>query len=355
MKCAVIGAGNGGQSMAGHLALMGMDVRIYDIDEEKINQIKNKGGIELTGKINGFGKISTITIIMEEAVSGANLIMVVTDSTAHRNVAESIATHLSEGQIIILNPGNFGSMEFARIFNEKGVKKDVIIGETESLVYSCRSLNPGIAEIRNIKKELNFSTYPAKRNLEVKVILQKLFPQFRAGENVIQIGLSNINAFHPTLTMFNAARIEYMKGDVKFYVEGATPSVVKVAEKVDQERMAIGQAFGIRVPTSLDLLRKFYHAQGETLYEAIKSVENYKISKAFPSLNARYILEDIPMLLVPISQLGRLVKTETLAVDTLINMGSLLLERDLTIGARDLKSLGLEGKKVAEIKNDLNG
>jgi len=355
MKCAVIGAGNGGQSMAGHLALMGIDVRIYDIDEEKINQIKNKGGIELTGKISGFGKLSTVTTVMEEAISGANLIMVVTDSTAHRAVAESIATHLSEGQIIILNPGNFGSMEFARIFNEKGVKKDVIIGETESLVYACRSPHPGIAEIRNIKRELNLSTYPAKRTIEVIGILQKLFPQFRAGENVIQVGLSNINAYHPTFTMFNAARIEYVKGDVKFYVEGATPSVVKVAEKVDQERIAIGRVFGVRVPTSLDLLKKFYHAQGETLYEAIKSVENYKISKAFSSLNARYILEDIPMLLVPISQLGRLVSVETLAIDTLISMGTLLLERDLRVGARDLKSLGLEGKTIVEIKRELKG
>ncbi len=350
MKYAVIGAGNGGQSMAGHLAIMGFDVALHDIDAEKINRIREKGGIEVTDRVNGFGKPSTITTDIEEAISGANLIMVVTDSTAHKAVAKNIAHYLVDGQIIVLNPGNFGSLEFARIFREKNVRKDVIIAETESLVYSCRSPRPGTVEIRNTKRELNFSAYPAKRNHEVLGPLQRAFPQFRAGQNVMQIGLSNVNAYHPTFTMFNAARIEYMKGDVKFYVEGAAPSVVKVAERVDQERIQIGRVFGVEVPTSLDLLRKFYGAKGDSLYEAIKTVKNYMRSKAFPSFRSRYILEDIPMQLVPISQLGQLVRADTFAIDTLIDMGSLLLGEDLRQSARDLKSLGLEGKSVDEIK-----
>jgi opine dehydrogenase len=73
-------------------------------------------------------------------------------------------------------------------------------------------------------------------------------------------------------------------------------------------------------------------------------------SKAFPNFRSRYIYEDIPMHLVPISQLGKLVGVETFAIDTLINMGSLLLGEDLGQNSRDLKSLGLEGKSVDEIK-----
>ena len=36
MNIAVIGAGNGGQTMAGHLAIMGYEVSLYDIDVPKI-------------------------------------------------------------------------------------------------------------------------------------------------------------------------------------------------------------------------------------------------------------------------------------------------------------------------------
>jgi len=46
IKYAVIGAGNGGQSMAGHLALMGYEVSLYDIDSKKINKRKRGCGIK---------------------------------------------------------------------------------------------------------------------------------------------------------------------------------------------------------------------------------------------------------------------------------------------------------------------
>jgi opine dehydrogenase len=350
LRYAVIGAGNGGQAMAGHLAIMGFDVALYDIDRDKIDRIREKGGVEVQDYINGFGRVSIITTDVEEAISGANLIMVVTDSTAHKAVAESMAPYLTEGQIIILNPGNFGSLEFDWIFKEKNIRKNVIIAETESLVYSCRSPQPGTVEIRNIKRQLNCSAFPARRNGEVIGALQRLFPQFRVGQNVMQIGLSNINAYHPTFTLFNAARIEYMKGDVKFYVEGATPSVVKIAERVDRERIQIGRVFGIEVPTSLDLLRKFYDTKGDTLYDVIQSVPNYKRSKAFPSLKSRYIYEDIPMHLVMISELGRLAEVDTFAIATLIDTASLLVGENLRENARTLKSVGLAGKSVDEIR-----
>ena len=54
MKIAVIGAGNGGQAISGYLALKGYEVSLYDIDEEKVNSIKNIGGVTLEGQLEGF-------------------------------------------------------------------------------------------------------------------------------------------------------------------------------------------------------------------------------------------------------------------------------------------------------------
>ena len=42
MKIAVIGAGNGGQAIAGYLATQGYEVALYDIVEEKINELRKK-------------------------------------------------------------------------------------------------------------------------------------------------------------------------------------------------------------------------------------------------------------------------------------------------------------------------
>ena len=48
---AVIGGGNGGQSAAGHLGVMGYKVRLYDIVDETIDAINSRRGIEVDGEV----------------------------------------------------------------------------------------------------------------------------------------------------------------------------------------------------------------------------------------------------------------------------------------------------------------
>ena len=39
---AIIGGGNGGQSMAGHLALLGQKVRLYDVMQKTVDELNNE-------------------------------------------------------------------------------------------------------------------------------------------------------------------------------------------------------------------------------------------------------------------------------------------------------------------------
>ncbi len=55
LRWAVIGGGNGGQSLSGHLALMGFSVMLYDIVQATIRAVQEKGGIALDGVVQGFG------------------------------------------------------------------------------------------------------------------------------------------------------------------------------------------------------------------------------------------------------------------------------------------------------------
>ena len=57
MKVAVIGAGNGGQAIAGYLATQGYEVALYDIVKEKMDELRQLGGIQLEGRLSGFGKL----------------------------------------------------------------------------------------------------------------------------------------------------------------------------------------------------------------------------------------------------------------------------------------------------------
>jgi opine dehydrogenase len=113
----VIGAGNGGKAMAGHLALMGFPVTLYNRSPHRIAAIKARGGIDLESSeagASGFGKLVCVTSDMAEALRLADIIMVVVPSSAHAEIAAAAAPHLRDGQITVLHPGRLSSMPAAR-------------------------------------------------------------------------------------------------------------------------------------------------------------------------------------------------------------------------------------------------
>ena len=112
----VIGAGNGGKAMAAHLALMGLDVTLYNRTYEHIELIAERRGIDLTDSESGphgFGKLKLVTSDIQAATKGAEVIMVVVPSSAHAEIARLVAKHLEDGQFVILHPGRtLGAIEF---------------------------------------------------------------------------------------------------------------------------------------------------------------------------------------------------------------------------------------------------
>ncbi len=115
MKFCVIGAGFGGRAFAAYLSSKGHHVSLYNRSYTRISSIKQKGGIEAKGALDGFFHLELVTQNLKLAVKNADVIMVVTPASAHKELAEKIAPVLSNNQIIVLNPGRtFGSVEFKR-------------------------------------------------------------------------------------------------------------------------------------------------------------------------------------------------------------------------------------------------
>ena len=116
MKVSIIGAGNGGQAMAGHFSLLGHEVCLFDRNQNKVDALNKHGYIELTGEIKGLSKLCLITSDISQAIRFSNVIMVTVTADAHKDVAEMIAPYVMDDQIFILNPGRtLGSLEFSRI------------------------------------------------------------------------------------------------------------------------------------------------------------------------------------------------------------------------------------------------
>ncbi|MFN8135551.1 MAG: NAD(P)-binding domain-containing protein [Bacteroidales bacterium] len=152
---AVLGAGHGGMAMAGHLAMMGFEVNLFNRGEERLWEVKSSGGIELTGEVAGFGPVKMATTSMEEAISTANLIMVVVPALAHRWIAVQAAPFLRDGQIVVLHPGRtLGALEFRRVLASLKVTADVIISEAQTFIYASRAIGPSQVKIFSIKHSI---------------------------------------------------------------------------------------------------------------------------------------------------------------------------------------------------------
>ncbi len=159
---AVLGAGCGGQAIAGYLALRGHDVSLYNRSHSRIAAFQDRGCIEVRDKINGFGALSYIGTDLAEAMADRDVIMVVTTATGHRPLAQKMAPHLRDGQIILLNPGRtFGALEVSHTIRQAGCTADVVIGEANTLIYVARVTVPGTAAIKAIKKTVSISAISA--------------------------------------------------------------------------------------------------------------------------------------------------------------------------------------------------
>lgn len=353
-KFAVLGAGNGGRAMAAHLSLMGYSVCLYNRTYAHIEIIGRRGGIDLEsyeGGPKGFAHLDLISDKLDEVIGQADIIMVVLPSSAHAEIAGKIAKLLKDGQTVVLHPGRtLGAVEFDTILRRNGCTAQIDIAEAETFIYASRTDGPAQTRIFRIKEAVPLSALPSSRTSAVLEKLRVAYPQYIDGTNVLHTGLNNMGAiFHPVLTILNAGWIEATHGDFQFYIEGVTPSVARVLEALDRERVTVASALGIRARTAQEWLELAYNVSGETLYEKIHNQTGYYGIKAPATLNHRYIFEDIPMSLVPIANMGERYGVSTAGINSIIKLACILHKTDYWRRGRTLQKLGIEELSVSEL------
>lgn len=355
----VVGAGNGGKSMAAHLALMGKEVTLYNRTQAHIEVICKRKGIELESYPDGprgFGELKHATSDIKEALENAEVVMLVVPSSAHVDLATSMAPHLKDGQVVVLNPGRTcGAIEFDMVLRREGCQAKILLAEAETFIYACRSDGPAQARIFRIKEAVPLAALPASNNEAVLEVINDVYPQFIDGVNVLNTGLNNMGAiFHPALTILNAGRIESTHGDFEFYIDGVTPSVAIVLERLDRERVTVASSLGIRARTAQEWLELAYNVQGENLYQAIHNQTGYYGIKAPSTLAHRYIFEDVPMSLLPIASLGNQYGISVRAMESIIRLACILHRTDYHRRGRTVERLGIAELSVGELERYVN-
>ena len=350
-KIAVLGAGNGGSAAAADLTLRGYEVRLYSRSERTLEPIRERGGIELVeGDKKNFARPSLITSRIGEAVADAELVMLAAPAVAHVELVGGLAPHLRDEQIVFLNPGHTGgSLHVAALLRRLDLKPRIC--ETVTLTYICRSIGPGTVEIYRRTTNLRCAAFPGKFTAELVREMATIYPSIVPAENVLETGLSNINAvIHPAGMIGNAERIRTGEGDFYFYRDGITTAIANVIDAVDGERLKIVERLGLPPHSFVEL---FYRAglttenarSSGSVYEAIRQSAPNRAIKSPTTLDHRYLHEDVGFGLVPISEIGKFVGIETPAIDGLITLASELNRCDYRRDGLTLEKMGLAGTR----------
>ena len=326
-KIAVISTGNGGQSMAAYFSYLGYEVALYAREKERVDMYKTNT-FELHGVVEGKTNIDIISDNMEEVIKDAYLIMVTTPSQyVSKAVAPVMAPHLKDGQIVVLNPGRtLGSHVFYNKLRELGCKTDFILAETDTFVFTCRCTELGRPHIYAIKSNVSVATYNRKDIDQVINALSVFFPKMIPAKSVLHTGLSNIGmVFHPLPILMNITRVE-AKENFLYYIEGISPLVANVLDRLDAERVAVAARLGIEIPSAFEWLNLCYGSTGSSLYARIQNTGAYTSVYAPIDIDTRYVFEDIQTGCVPVSCLGKAIEVPTPVVDSVIHWASTIYD-----------------------------
>ena len=343
---AILGAGHAGRAMAGDLGLRGAPVALWNRTAANIAVLRARGGVEVEGEVEGFGRVRLITDDLEHALADARLIIVNVPAFAHGTLGGALRPLLARRPDGGAQPGpnlrGPGVPPGPR--SAAGCAADVVVAEAATNLMTARSTGPAQSYIARVKHAVPVAALRPARTAEVVAALNEWYPQFTAAASTLETSFSNVGAvIHPAITLLNAARIENDQGRFEFYMDGISPRVAGVLEAVDRERRAVAALLGVEVQSLVEWLASAYRATGSDLFEAVRANEGYRGITAPSTLEHRYILEDVPMSLVPIASAGRAFGLKSQAIESLILLAGLIMDTNYWTRGRTLESLGLAG------------
>ena len=344
MELAVLGGGHGCYAAAASLTEQGHQVRFWRRDREAFEPVlKTKSITILDSKGQRDVEIYLATTDLAAAVDGVELIVIPLPALVHESLARQLAPHLRDGQVVYLPPGTFGSYLFARAMRDAGNPADASFAETGTLPYLARKRSGGVVAVSGYATRLPSGVFPAKNSDYAFPLLEQAYPAVERIEDALSGALMNAGPIiHPPLIMMNAGPMEHFdRWDI--HNEGTQPSIRRVTDTLDGERIAIREAFGYAPPHfpladhySLDGDEWMY---GNAAHEKLTDSQDWR--ENIDLMNHRYMTEDIELGLALLVSCAGYLGVEAPVSRGLLALGSAITSRDFLETGRTLGNLGL--------------
>jgi opine dehydrogenase len=372
-KIAVIGARTLGCLASADLTLRGFEVHLFEEPrfKELLAPIEWAGGIELLFERyytvhvkptlefekKGFAKIYKVTTGIEEAIQDVDIIIVAVHAYRHEEIARIMSPHLKDGQLVVISPGNAGSLIFSKIFKELKIDKNILLAETCPALYGGRygseyGLNDGqcvtpepvlIGPEDPKAKSTLISAFPAKDSNKVVEKLKKIF-KLLPGSNVLEVSLCSPNLlYHAALSVMSASWIDQSNGKFRLHYQAITPSTLKVVEAIKKERYEIFKVMGwVDLYSRLPAPPPSKVPHPITLHIGPTDLEKHRFIAEDPRIGNRFL-----------ASLGDMIGVPTPTMKAVIHLASVITQTDYFKVGRTVESVGLSGMNVKQLNEFL--
>lgn len=161
-RVTIFGGGNGGVTMAYHLARNGHDVCLCDFPEyhTQIDAINKNGGIKALKEhddysmiLDGFETGIKGTFDIEEAVNFADIYIIICPSFAQERFFKAMIPNLRMNAIVVTLPANYASLVFSKMLKDAGKENlNVHFADATTIPWACRLAAPAKTCIMGLKK-----------------------------------------------------------------------------------------------------------------------------------------------------------------------------------------------------------
>lgn len=354
MRISVLGGGNGSYAAAADLADQGHEVRLWRRDAGALQELANGGTITLRD-YRGVRDValSLATGDIGAAVESAELIVVPTPAFAQEDIAQALAPRLKDGQVIYLPPGTFGSYAMMQVLRAAKCAAQIAIAETGTLPYLARKHRPAEVTITARATRLPTGVFPANDSARACAVIAAAYPAIEPVEDALSGALMNAGPIiHPPLILMNAGPLEHFdRWDI--HSEGTQPSIRRVTDTLDEERIAVREALGYK-PYHFPL--RDHYTTDKWMYGDAHNrlVESGDWRERIKLTEHRYMTEDVAYGLVFLVSVAEWARVPAPTATALLSLASAVCGRSLRQGPRTLEALNLNTRTTAQMRQLLH-
>ncbi len=352
MKVTVLGGGNGCYAAAADLSHSGHKVTWWRRGADAFKSVLESKSVSMIDA-EGTTKvpIHLVTTDLATGIKGAECIIIPLPALVQADLAMGIAPLLEKGQVVYLPPGTFGTYLLARETKRSGQHASVAFAETGTLPYLARKKREDQVTISVRATRLPTGVYPSGLTKYALKKLKQVYPAIEPLKDVLDGALMNAGPIiHPPLILMNAGPLEHF--DVwDIHNEGTQPSIRRVTNALDDERIKLREALGYAAP-HFPLADHYDDEREEWMYgnsSHEKLTDSGDWREDIDLIKHRYMREDVAIGLVFLATLGDWAGVEMPISKGLIAIASAIVNENLSAGPRSWAGLGLADLNRTEL------